>query len=256
MLSFSKYSGCGNTFLLYDNRDKSLPYSKIAQFCQREVDGLIALESSSEPNAHRMRIFNNDGSEAEMCGNGIRCFVKFLRERGIFQNLYRIETLAGFLLAWPKGDEIVVKMTDPHSVRWDTPLEFEDKKMIAQCLNTGVPHAVIFTDDLESIPIAELGSKIRHHPFFGKEGTNVTFASLSRENKLDIRTFERGVEGETLACGTGATAAALAAFKKFKLTSPISVALRSKERLVIGFTCYDGAFREVTMQGGAKKLPV
>jgi diaminopimelate epimerase len=121
-------------------------------------------------------------------------------------------------------------------------------------LNTGVPHAVIFVDDIETVSVEKIGKEIRNCALFAPEGTNVTFAQLREGNSLSVRTFERGVEGETLACGTGATAAALVACKKFNYTSPIQVQLRSKERLIIGFVHKNDQFDEVTCQGMAKKL--
>lgn len=244
MISYSKYSGAGNTFLFFDNRKENFPLTYVPSLCEQEnVDGVILFEKPC-----KMRIFNRDGSEASMCGNGLRCFIRFLEELGIHQPLYQVETGAGILEASIVEEDVEVKMSDPHTLTWDLPL-----MGTLHFLNTGVPHAISFVEEIETLDLMEIGPKIRFHPHFGQAGTNATFATLKR-GELHVRTFERGVEGETLACGTGAVAAALASAKKFSLPSPITVWPRSKEKLVISFQREGDRFFEVRMRGPAKKM--
>lgn len=190
-----------------------------------------------------MRIFNADGSEAEMCGNGLRCFIKYLAELGIYQDRYRIETLAGTHIAWRDGEEVCVEFPPPRDLAWNICIE----GYTLHHLNTGVPHAVIFAEQIDKIDIMKQAPLIRHHPYFPR-GTNVNFVD---PKTLQIRTFERGVEGETLACGTGAIASALAASKIYHLSSPICMKVKSGERLTISFTA---RWKTVVMKGPACKI--
>ncbi len=243
-MKYSKYSGAGNTFVFFDNREGKFPFEKIPSLCDLEnVDGVILLEKPL-----KMRIFNSDGSEASMCGNGLRCFIRYLQEIGIEKPLYHIETGAGLLEAKLMGEEVEVKMSDPHSMEWDLHLPGE-----FHFLNTGVPHAITFERDLEAVDIQKEGRKIRSHPHFGEAGTNVSYAAL-QNGEIHLRTYERGVEGETLACGTGAVASAIVAAKKFSLPSPITIIPRSKEKLTISFQRAGERFCDVRMRGPAKKL--
>lgn len=252
LVAFSKYSGCGNDFILVDNRTSRFPVENktlIQTLLNRRhgigADGLILLENSTHA-AYKMRIFNPDASEAEMCGNGIRCLVKFAADLGLlFDNLV-IETLSGNLPAKFSGDGISIKMPYPSEIKNVT---FSDSAIKISHLNTGVPHAILFVDDLENVPVEELGPSIRHHPQFGKSGTNVNWVQIINSNTLSIRTFERGVEGETLACGTGATAAALASAAKFQLKNPLFILTKSGDTLKIEFTD-----KEVWMEGPAQKV--
>jgi diaminopimelate epimerase len=264
IIPFSKYSGSGNDFILIDNRKGVFPFhhkSLITNVCRRRTgigaDGIILLEETQNAD-FRFRIFNADGSEAEMCGNGIRCFLKFIVELGHPQKEYHIETMHGILPVDFIGDNISVGMGDPTHIQWDKKIRTHDKHWNMHMINTGVPHAVFFLDEneennLEHIPVDKWGSEIRYHPFFQPHGTNVNFAHLDESGKVRVRTFERGVEGETLACGTGATACALAAAKKYKLVSPISVLPRSNEALEIAFSGEDN-FTNITMSGPATHI--
>lgn len=251
-IPFSKYSGCGNDFILIDNRTGFFSYDRalIQQLCHRRTgvgaDGVILLELSSKAD-FKMRIFNADGSEAEMCGNGIRCLVKFIEERGMRKASYRIETMKTILHTSFKNDSVMVEMGAPTDCRWDVSIATREKLYAIQHLNTGVPHAVLFVEEIEKVDVLGLGKEIRHHSSFTPQGTNVTFAKIENPQTLSVRTFERGVEDETLACGTGATAAALAAGHKFGLKTPLSVRTRSEEVLQIDFPSSD----RVTMTGPA-----
>lgn len=254
------YSGAGNTFYLVDNREAVFPYSQemIASLC--DVDGMIFLENSSIAD-FRMRIFNADGSEAEMCGNGIRCLIDFIHSLGYDLPLYKIETGASMHIGLQEAvlveNEVRVQMGDPFQLALHQELEIPFGHFTFHRLNTGVPHLVIFleTQDLLSqFPVEKVGRFIRFHPFFSPAGTNVNFCHLDPERHLRIRTYERGVEAETLACGTGATASALVAHLLYGLSSPISVQVQSNAILKIFFKSLGSAFSQVMMQGPVQKL--
>lgn len=254
---FAKYVGCGNDFILFDNRTETFPiFSRlIRQLCHRQqgigADGLLLLGNSILAD-FSVRIFNADGSEAEMCGNGLRCLVKWLIHLGFDLPLFRIEVMQSVLSARQKQNDIYLEMPNPKNIQWNLVLPYENQSLRLHYLNTGVPHAVIFVKDIENTDIFNLGTFVRNHPFFKPQGTNATFVEELDNKKLKIRTFERGVEGETLACGTGATAAALAAAQLRKLKGPISVATRSGEELVIDFRLQNQEFADVTLTGPAK----
>lgn len=244
MLPYSKYSGAGNSFLFFDNRKKVFPFEKIPSLCTLEkVDGIILLEEQL-----RMRIFNADGSEAEMCGNGLRCFIRFLADLGIKRPFYHVETGAGILEGRIVGEEVAIKMSAPSPIKNVTIENLE-----LHFLNTGVPHAVQFVDDVETVDVENLGHHIRAHPYFAPAGTNATFASCF-DGILHLRTYERGVERETLACGTGAVAVALAAAKKFELSSPLTLLPTSKEKLTVSFQRNNEEFTNIILTGPAKKI--
>ena len=243
------YSGAGNTFVLLDNREGGFDAEKVPELCETsETDGVILLENSSSSD-YKMVIFNRDGSEATACGNGTRCFAKYLEELGLIQEKAEIESAAGPLFVEIIGEEVRVNMPTPRDIRWDVVLEAEGNSYSVDVLNTGVIHVVVFCEEVNSIDVESLGKAIRHHPQFQPDGTNVNFVAL-HGNRLHIRTFERGVERETMACGTGAIASALAAAKRYDLTSPIQVSVRSKEILTIYFSS-EG---EVTMLGPARPI--
>ena len=255
--SFAKYAGCGNDFILFDNRQGTFPLSSslIRRLCQRQIgvgaDGLLLLENSAKAD-FRVRIFNSDGSEAEMCGNGIRCLVKWLINMGVSSPL-RIEVMQDVLIAQQTDDHaICVEIGSPHNIQWDIPLRFENRFLRIHYLNTGVPHAVLFTDDIEKINLLKLGAYIRHYSLWTPNGTNVNIAQVIKNQKLKIRSYERGIEGETLACGTGAMAAALAAAHQYHFSSPVIIETRSGEELQIHFSFENHKFSRVALIGPAK----
>jgi len=254
VIPYSKYTGCGNDFILIDNRQPVFSqFHSIPNICDRKAgfgaDGVILLEASTHAD-YRMRIFNSDGSEAEMCGNGIRCLMKFLHEIGEKRPSCSVETLLKNLRLDLDGDDVCVEMGDPFDIQWE--LEVDGLKM--DYLNTGVPHAIIFVDELEAIEPNLIGPSIRYHKAFAPKGTNVNFARVSPSGVVQVRTYERGVEAETLACGTGATATALAAARKYQLKSPVMVQVQSGEQLKIGFNWNERRPTHVTMTGPARKI--
>lgn len=253
LIPFSKYSGAGNDFVLIDNRRETFPVHHqhvIVKLCDRRhgvgADGVILLEDSCKAD-FKMRIFNSDGSEAEMCGNGIRCLAKFLLELGFHPQPYRIETMERILKIDYQGEEVTVEMGNPEDLRWHQTVHLKGGPRTLHALNTGVPHAVCFVEDVETVDIAAMGREIRTHTHFSPKGTNVNFVQKA-DDELWVRTYERGVEAETLACGTGLTASALAAAKIYGLKSPVTVRPRSREQIKIGF---ENDFEHVTMTGPA-----
>lgn len=258
--SFSKYEGCGNDFILIDNRTRRFASdnkNKIFTLCHRingiGADGLILLENS--PTADfRMRIFNSDGSEAEMCGNGIRCLARFIEELGFNRSEYTIETLAGLTHVIIEKEFVSVRMPLPKDLKWEKSLELKERGVFSfHFLNTGVPHAILLVEDLSQEKWMQMAPEIRHHPLFSPAGTNVNFVQV-KEGQALIRTFERGVEGETLACGTGATAAALAINYLYQLPSPITILPKSEKPLKIFFKEENGTFSDVRLAGPAQKI--
>jgi diaminopimelate epimerase len=232
MMKFWKMHGLGNDYVVIDNRKGAIPNEVIPELarklCERRfsigADGLLLVSDSAKADV-KMRIFNADGSEAEMCGNGIRCFAKYCYENNITRKLdFTVETLAGTKRVW-----LTVRNDQIRSVRVDmgTPI-FERNKMSmtgegtwinenllvdgenykATCLSTGNPHCVIFLDNTDDFPVCVIGPKIENNHLFPQR-TNVEFAQVINNNEIKVRVWERGC-GETLACGTGACAAVVA----------------------------------------------
>ncbi len=265
--SFSKYSGCGNDFILIDRRHAPITCSakSIARLCDRHqgigADGVIFLETSSSAN-YKMRYFNADGGEAKMCGNGIRCLAKFIEEltrkgelsqQATKQNMQMsIETMhSNFLVS------IIQEMVQ---VAFPPPTGFLEELCIdgykGYSLDTGVPHFVTFVSDLSDKGHMQQAPKIRFNPLF-PQGTNVNFASTPIDNAfLAIRTYERGVEGETESCGTGAVAAALIAADVYNLLSPVTIQTRSNDILRVSFTkgSKPYSFSDIHLTGPAVKV--
>lgn len=257
-MHFSKYVGSGNDFILIDNRDLSFPSHDLAfisKLCHRQfgigADGVILLENAKTAD-FKMRIFNADGSEAEMCGNGIRCFFKFIRDCGIDRPSYLIETKeAQIKLEEGKDEHVKVSMQQPFDVRFGIDLTIDLIPLKIHFLNTGVPHAVIFLDEIKDSDLKDLAPKIRFHPEFFPKGTNVNFVTITGKNEIAIRTYERGVENETLGCGTGACASAIATAHLFGVQHPVQVKTKSGEKLEIDFKIDQKNIKDVTMSGPA-----
>jgi diaminopimelate epimerase len=223
------YSGSGNTFTLIDNR-KGLffPEKKSLQELSSGKDGVVLLENSLKADI-KMRIFNCDGSEAEMCGNGARCLLTFFRNlTGRLGNV-TLETKASLLSSRIEKEGVVLFSPPPKNVS-----KKKIKDHLFYFLNTGVPHAVFVIDDLENHPLIEKGHELRHHPIFGKKGSNINFLKIL-DNALKLRTFERGLEHESEACGTGALAAAFIAITEFDKSSPLEVIPKSCDPLIVRY---------------------
>jgi diaminopimelate epimerase len=258
-LSFTKMNGAGNDFVMLDNRDNSLALDRaqIARLCDRHrgvgADGLLLVEPARNGADFRMRYYNADGGEAEMCGNGARCFARYARRVSDFPGeTISFETPAGVIGASCEGDEVRINMSTPHSFAPAATLDISESVSV-HFLNTGVPHAVIFVDDLEATAVKRLGSAIRHHDHFAPKGTNVNFVQIEGPDAIAIRTYERGVEDETLACGTGVVACALIHSLTSGASSPVRVRVRGGDTLRVGFEsgATAGEFHDVTLTGPA-----
>ena len=215
---FFKMSAHGNDFIIIDNTDGNLSldwqhYSSI--WCHRRLsvgaNGLLVIEQSKSAD-FRLRIFNSDGSEAEMCGNGARCAAVFAFEQGIADSRMTFETRAGIIRAKVADDTASIQLTDPKWEKERVELDIDGETLTLYCVNTGVPHAVLFVNDVWDMSDEEVkrkGNLIRFHRAFEPEGTNVNFVEIAGPGDIHIRTYERGVEEETMACGTGAAASAI-----------------------------------------------
>jgi len=212
------------------------------------ADGLIFIEQSDKAD-FKWQFFNADGSIAEMCGNGGRCAARYAYLKGIAGHSLTFETLAGILSAQVNEKRVKLEMTKPHSLKLDEPLVLEEKAYTVSSLNTGVPHAVLFINDVETIDVVRLGRAIRNHPHFAPAGTNANFVRLEKNSQLSIRTYERGVEDETLACGTGTVASALIAAFKGMVKSPVSVSTRGGEILTVHFEIAGKEVKGVFFEG-------
>jgi diaminopimelate epimerase len=259
-VNFWKMNGAGNDFVCLDNRAKQLRLtkSKIAKLCCRQfgvgADGLLVLEPPRSAGADfRMRYYNADGGEAEMCGNGARCFARFAQKiTGIRKQQIHFDTGAGLVGAEFFGEQVRVELTAPHDLRLGRQIKTSQGTLAVSSINTGVPHAVLFVDDVEQAPVEKTGAELRYHQAFQPQGTNVNFAQVIGRGKIKVRTYERGVEGETLACGTGVTAVALTAAAARGFKSPVTVSVRSKAKLQVLFTVSDGDFAQVKLHGPAE----
>ena len=197
----------------------------------------------------RMRIFNADGSEAEMCGNGARCASLYLGKKNV-----RLKTLAGMINACVSRCNVKIRLTDPHSLISDLTIKVGGRSLRVNFINTGVPHAVIFVEGLSGIDVDSLGRQIRFHKRLSPKGTNVNFIEVVDKGSIKIRTYERGVEAETLACGTGSTASALIFALKSGAKIPIKVHTRSKEVLKVYFRRSGNNFSDVWLEGRASAV--
>ncbi len=257
-IRFTKMNGAGNDFVVIDNRQKVLPpaAAKMAiRLCQPKTgvgaDGLILLEKSAKAD-FKMRIFNPDGSEAEMCGNGARCIARFAYLKKIARANMVFETMAGLISAQVKGTKVKLHMIDPHGLKDNLKINIGGKSRKLVFINTGVPHTIMFVNNIGKVPVFDWGRIIRHHRYFKPAGTNVNFVSKIDRQTIAIRTYERGVENETLACGTGSVAAALISAVAGKVSSPVRVFTRGGEVLKVYFNYSDSEFSEVYLQGEVK----
>jgi diaminopimelate epimerase len=258
LLEFTKMNGAGNDFVLADNRDRKIKLTaeQIIHLCHRQrgagADGVILLIPCDSGKADwAWEFYNNDGSTAEMCGNGSRCFARYIQKlTGVKRDL-TFETAAGIIGASVTGDRVTVTLTSPKDLRLDQKISLSTGTQTVHSLNTGVPHAVVFVPDADQAMVSELGREIRRHPHFAPKGTNVNFVQQLGPGSIRVRTYERGVEGETLACGTGLTASSLISAKLLQFPSPVKVQVQSGEQLEVSFKQNNGAFSDVRLTGPA-----
>lgn len=258
VVHFTKMNGAGNDFILIDNRTGhvDLDRAQIARLCDRHrgigADGILLLEKASNHADFRMRYFNADGGEAEMCGNGARCFARFANKVAGRKEEISFETPAGVISAKLAGDLVTLQMTEPTDLRLNIKLVVADENKTVHFINSGVPHVVIPVLHLDEVAVRAAGSAIRHHKMFSPKGTNVNFVEKRGPKEIAVRTYERGVEAETLACGTGIVASALVFAATENAATPITVIARGGDELRVGFEKSDTAFRNVTLTGPAE----
>ena len=258
MLRFTKMNGAGNDFILIDNRedDIDLDRKQIAHLCDRHrgigADGILLLEKASNRADFRMRYFNADGGEAEMCGNGARCFARFANKIAGANEKISFETQAGVISAELNGDLVTLQMTEPTDLRLNVKLPVADENKTVHFINSGVPHVVVAVPKIGDVDVRGEGAAIRYHKMFSPNGANVNFIEKRGSKKIAIRTYERGVEGETLACGTGIVASALVLASTENASGPIDVIARGGDELQVGFERADRGFRNVTLTGPAE----
>ncbi|MEE9255660.1 MAG: diaminopimelate epimerase [bacterium] len=255
-IRFTKLSGSGNDFIFIDNRDRRFDADAMIGFvrsvCRRGVsigaDGLMFIEPSERAD-FKWRFFNADGSEAEMCGNGGRCAVRFAERIGIGSGSFSFETIAGVIDATIEGSCVKLRMTQPTDFRPGVEVGLNGRSVTVDCLNTGVPHAVSFVEDAGAAAVVGDGRLIRRHDLFAPAGANANFCQVTGPRAVTLRTYERGVEDETLACGTGAVAAAILAATRGLVEPPVDVRVRSGETLTIYFTGRGADVADVYMEG-------
>lgn len=249
-INFTKYQGAGNDFILIDNRKKTFPvdFKSIEQLCDRRfgigADGLMLLELEDNYD-FRMRYFNSDGKEASMCGNGGRCIVAFAKQIGIINNNTKFIAVDGEHLAEIMPQGIKLKMQDVSDIEKGDNYFF---------MNTGSPHYVKFIDSHDNFDTYKEGYKIRHNERFKEEGTNVNFVSFISEGLINVSTYERGVEDETYACGTGCVASALSTAIKEKKDSGLYNIITKGGDLKVYFEKYENGFKEIFLEGPAQKV--
>ena len=258
-LSFYKMHGGGNDFVLMDHRQRQIPEAEQSRFAQRVcaprvgvgADGLILIENSERAD-FRWRFYNADGSEAEMCGNGARCAARFAVMHGLAGPRLSFETLAGLIAAEILDHHRVrVAMVGVEGLRLNLSIPLTGETLAGHFLKVGVPHVAVPVENLAEVPIRQWGRETRFHQMFQPAGTNVNFVRVKDGHTLEIRTYERGVEDETLACGTGAVAAALISASLGKVASPVAVHTRGGEVLTVSFQLQGEKVTQVFLEGDA-----
>jgi diaminopimelate epimerase len=258
MLRFTKMNGAGNDFVMIDNRagDVRLQPEQIVRICDRHrgvgADGILLLEKGSNGADFRMRYYNRDGGEAEMCGNGARCFACFAKKVAGAPERISFQTPAGLIGARLHGDLVTLNMSDPTDLRLKLRLQIDGEDAVVHYINSGVPHVVVPVARLDVVHVFTQGAAIRRHKKFSPQGANVNFIEKRSAQKILVRTYERGVEDETLACGTGVVASALIFAVIEKVDGPVSVTVRSGSELSVDFKRAGNQFRNVTLTGPAE----
>jgi len=254
-IKFWKMHGAGNDFVLFDNRNRDFPVENrefISHVAARHsgigAEGVILIEPSDKAD-FQMHFFNPDGGEAEMCGNGARCVARLACELGVTDQTMSIETAAGVIRAQVLQRSVRLWMTAPTGWKLNGSLDVNGRMLTYGFVNTGVPHVVMRTGNVQDVDVMEVGSAVRRHRDFAPEGTNVNFMQIQPEGDITVRTYERGVEAETLACGTGVTACALVAAINRWAELPVLVHTRSGDMLTIDGELTEDSVRNVTLTG-------
>jgi diaminopimelate epimerase len=252
-------NGAGNDFVLVDNRARkvSLSREQIVRLCDRHrgvgADGVMLLVPCASGKADwAWEFYNSDGSAGEMCGNGARCFARFIQKRTGHIGNVTFETLAGVITARFQQERVTVNLTEPCELRLNLKVPLSGGNQLVHSINTGVPHAVLFVPDADRAMVLQVGPELRHHAMFSPKGTNVNFVQVLGPGQIRVRTFERGVEGETLACGTGVSASALIASRVHGFQSPVKVQVQGGDQLEVSFAEVHGGFQNVWLTGPAE----
>jgi len=263
-VTFYKMSGSGNDFIFVDNRDGSFPHDDPARaavtLCRRGVsvgaDGLVLIETPDDPSLDfRWRFYNADGTTADMCGNAARCAARLAYMLGISGKDTSFLTGAGVIRAEVlESGRVKLAMTDPKDTALDRSLTISGKKYDYHYSDTGVPHAVLATDNVASMDVAKKGSAVRYHEDFAPNGANANFVRVEKDKTVTIRTYERGVEAETLACGTGAVAAAITLALAGEVTPPVTLVPTSTIPLVVHFAQNGADVTDVYLEGDARLI--
>jgi diaminopimelate epimerase len=259
LLDFTKMNGAGNDFILMDNRAGKISLSKdqVVRLCHRQrgvgADGVFLLIPRASGKADwAWEFYNSDGSVAEMCGNGARCFARYVQRLTGCASGLSFETGAGVIRASFQGDRVTVDLTTPRDLRLGESVALASGPREIHSVNTGVPHAVLFVPDADACMVTNTGAEVRYHSHFAPKGTNVNFVEVKGPGSIRVRTYERGVEGETLACGTGVTASALIAARLAGFAPPVRVLVQGGDILEVDFKETDGVFAEARLTGPAE----
>ena len=255
---FWKMHGAGNDFILIDDREQKFPdqdHDLIHRLATPKYgigsEGVILIQPSESAD-FRMRFYNPDGSEVEMCGNGARCVARLAHEIGAAPDSMKFDTVAGVISAEiQEEDQVCLTMTPPKDLQLNAELLLQGQPLAYHFVNSGVPHVVIEMPDLANQDIHSLGAAIRYHEAFQPKGTNVNFIEITGPDSLMIRTYERGVEAETLACGTGIAAGGLIAGSLGKASTPVKVTCAAGDILEVNYTATADALENVTLTGPA-----
>lgn len=252
-------NGAGNDFILLDNRSEQIALAgeQVVRLCHRQrgigADGLLLLAPCRSGKADwAWTFFNSDGSRAEMCGNGARCFARFVRRLTGSPGPITFETGAGMIRAEFDGDRVSVTLTPPRDLALNQKIPLAGAVECIHFINTGVPHAVMFVPEADKALVPSLGAEIRWHAHFAPKGANANFVQVLAPGRIRVRTYERGVEGETLACGTGVTASALVSSRVHGFASPVQVQVQGGEILEVMFEDLGGEFQNVRLKGPAE----
>ena len=258
MLRFTKMNGAGNDFVMIDNRagDVRLRPEQIVRICDRHsgvgADGILLLEKGSNGADFRMRYYNRDGGEAEMCGNGARCFARFANKVANAPAKVSFQTPAGLIRGDLHGELVTLHMSDPKDLQLGIDLTANGAQEHVHFVNSGVPHVVVPVAKVEDVDVRKRGRALRRHEKFSPAGANANFIEKAGPKKILVRTYERGVEDETLACGTGVVASALIFAASEKVDGPIGVTVRSGSELSVDFKRAGDKFTSVTLTGPAE----
>jgi len=258
MYTFTKMTGAGNDFVIIDNFKGKIKLSKdeIIKICRRkfglDADGLLLLEKHKDADFY-MRFYNNDGSEADMCGNAARCIARYAYENGYAKDKVNFVAKDGPHYAEVKKETVKLQMTNPKMLQLNVKFKLASRQVKGGYVNTGVPHFVMEVDGLDRYEVVKEGRLIRNHQIFRPAGTNAMFIQKKAKDRYAIRSYERGVEDETLACGTGATAAGIIMHAYGRASSPVTFDAPGGT-LKISFKYKDHKYTDVFLEGPASMV--